>query len=229
MQTVYSWQCPKCGKKYVNGEEPTYCEEQLSLHAPAHPRADAATGLLATRCGAPILPLARPAEPFEEKASGGGTAPDGSLLAIAVSAVQGRGWPHLVLPEYESVEFTLNGRHSTLRVIVTAREEERQVIARAMLALKVPPVRRPAVAEYVTRANWAAIVGGFDFDFEEGLVRYRTGIDVDDCVLTEQMVNNVINASFCLADSGVRPTDEGDLRRNGPEGGAGADGRVRQT
>jgi hypothetical protein len=121
-------------------------------------------------------------------------------LATAVTAIQGRGWPHLVLPEYESVEFTMNGRHSTLRVIVTAREEQQQVIARAMMALKVPPVRRQAVAEYITRANWASVVGGFDLDLEEGFVRYRTGIDVDGCVLTEKMVNNLIETAFCLAD-----------------------------
>jgi len=52
--------------------------------------------------------------------------------------------------------------------------------------------RRPAVAEFIARANWGLIEGGFELDFESGAVRYKVGIDFTNAELTEQLVKNAI-------------------------------------
>lgn len=52
--------------------------------------------------------------------------------------------------------------------------------------------RRPAVAEFIARANWGLIEGGFELDFDSGAVRYKVGIDFTSVELTEQLVRNAV-------------------------------------
>jgi hypothetical protein len=56
----------------------------------------------------------------------------------------------------------------------------------------VPSDRRPAVAEFVLRANWRLIEGNFQMDFESGALRYATGIDFSGVELEESLVRNAI-------------------------------------
>ncbi len=215
MQTVYSWQCPKCGKKYVNGKEPTYCEQSFFLKTPGHPLADE-SGLVETRCGAPILPLEAPeaareespdmsdsidaCDPNEERISEEERAPDGPIMATVVSTIRACKWNFARYAEFPAVEFSLACKRTTVRVVVTAREPEQQVIVSSYLALKVPPERRPAAAEFIARVNYRCFTGAFDLDFENGSVRFRCGIDVEGGTLTEKMVDTLFGMTSYMAD-----------------------------
>ena len=46
-----------------------------------------------------------------------------------------------------------------------------QVIS--LIAIKADEENRPAVAEYLLRANYGMKTGGFDFDFNDGEISYR--------------------------------------------------------
>jgi hypothetical protein len=57
----------------------------------------------------------------------------------------------------------------------------------------VAPVdRRDECARLITHANAALIIGNFEMDYDDGLVRFRSGIDVTGVELAPQMVRNVI-------------------------------------
>ncbi len=43
----------------------------------------------------------------------------------------------------------------------------------------VPAEYRPAMAEFLTRANYGLRMGNFEMDFEDGEVRYKTSIGVE--------------------------------------------------
>ncbi len=62
MSNRFSWECPKCGRRYVNGREPTYCPQKFYLKVPTPPRAE--NNLVETFCGAPILRLVPPREAY---------------------------------------------------------------------------------------------------------------------------------------------------------------------
>ena len=210
MQTVYSWECPKCGKRYVNGKEPTYCEQSFFLKTPGHPLADADTGLMETRCGAPILPLtpprviprAAPSEAtWEEHVSDEARAGEGSIMETVLRVINARNWRHLVYGENTMVELSMGCRNSSIRLVANAREKEQQVIVYAITGTKVPPARRAAAAEFVARANHNFFVGGFDLDYDEGVVRFRCGIDVEGGVLTDKMVETLFDMTSFAADT----------------------------
>jgi hypothetical protein len=217
MRTIYAWQCPKCGKQYVNGEEPTYCERPLFLKTPGHPLADPESGLLETRCGAPILPLSpRVVVEAPSGASGAprrGTEltneaimtdedvhPDGPIMETIMRVINSRNWRHARYTRFPMVELSLNCAHSTVRMVATAREKEHQVIVCAWMAPKVPPERRVAVAEFFSRLNITYYVGSFDVDLDDGGVRFRVGLDVEGGELTDQMALNLFVMTAYVAD-----------------------------
>jgi hypothetical protein len=63
---------------------------------------------------------------------------------------------------------------------------------------KAPADRRGAVAEFVCRANWGMAVGNFEFDFDDGEVRFRVGIEYGTEELSPQMISNAV---LCAMDA----------------------------
>jgi hypothetical protein len=55
-----------------------------------------------------------------------------------------------------------------------------------------PAKRRPALGEFIARANWPLIEGRFQLDFDSGALRYAVGIDFTNAELTEPLVRNAI-------------------------------------
>jgi hypothetical protein len=211
MQTVYSWACPKCGKQYVNGSEPTYCDQSFFLKLPGDPRADADTGLVETKCGAPILPLTPrhvstdasncPGPISEEYVSDEAAAAIGPIMETVIRVLKSRDWRYARYAEHPMLEFSLGCKHASIRMVVTAREKEQQVIVYAMMSPKVPEARRAAVAEFFARVNYTFFIGGFDLDVELGGVRFRAGYDVEGGALTEKMVENLFDMTSHAADA----------------------------
>jgi len=66
--------------------------------------------------------------------------------------------------------------------------------------VNIPEDRRPAVAEYITRANYGLNVGNFEIDYTDGEVRYKSSIDVENTELTSARIHNVVYASVWMMD-----------------------------
>jgi hypothetical protein len=219
MRTIYKWECPKCGKRYANGEEPTYCEQSIFVRTPSHPLADPDSGMLELRCGAPILPLSQPQvaldvlstaseSPARETQSWSEAnmtdevaRTDGPIMATILRVIEGRKWRYARYVDRPSIELTLACQYCSIRIVATAREKEQQVIVYAMMGQRVPEARRAAVAEFITRVNDRYFIGSFNLDFEEGAICFRAGADVEGGGLTEKMVANLIDMASYAADA----------------------------
>ncbi|BBF23813.1 YbjN domain-containing protein [Sutterella megalosphaeroides] len=80
--------------------------------------------------------------------------------------------------EEQSVFYTgcqLDCRLRNCRLVVDVQDEILQCYAFAVE--KVEAARRPAVIEFVTRANWGFKRGAFECDLTDGEVRYHTYVD----------------------------------------------------
>lgn len=80
------------------------------------------------------------------------------------------------------------------------RERQEQFLFYSVPQAKVPEAVRPAVAEYITRANYGLAIGNFEMDFRDGEVRYKTSIDVEGGKLTHMMIKNLIYANVLTTD-----------------------------
>lgn len=66
--------------------------------------------------------------------------------------------------------------------------------------LTVPEDRRYAMAEFITRANYGMYIGNFEMDFDDGEVRYKSSLDVEDTELSFDMFKNILYPNVMTMD-----------------------------
>lgn len=60
------------------------------------------------------------------------------------------------------------------RVIIDLKGEgETGFVVYSIFPIKTPEAKRPAVAEFITRANYCLLNGNFEMDYDDGEVRYK--------------------------------------------------------
>ena len=89
-------------------------------------------------------------------------------------------WAFEKLPDRPLLRLPFQGKtarwHCFAQVRVTKDLE--QVLFYSVAPLAIPEESRLAVAEFITRANYAMALGNFEMDFSDGEVRFKTSIDV---------------------------------------------------
>ena len=63
--------------------------------------------------------------------------------------------------------------------VVVAQWSDAQLAVYCVCSLNVPPARRAAVMELVTRANYGLRLGCFELDLDDGEVRFRASLDFE--------------------------------------------------
>lgn len=79
-------------------------------------------------------------------------------------------------------------------------EKQARFIFYSIMGSNVPLDKRPAIAEYLTRANYGLRIGNFEMDFSDGEVRYKTSIDVEGEELTFKMWKSLVYANVSTMD-----------------------------
>lgn len=84
------------------------------------------------------------------------------------------------------------GKNGDLRCYAIVRVDLEEFLFYAVAPIKVPDEVRPAVAEYITRANYGLRIGNFELDYSDGEVRYKSSIDFEGQSLTADLLRNAI-------------------------------------
>lgn len=121
---------------------------------------------------------------------------DTSLLGVVKAYLAREEWDYLPLPDKPGVAFRFAGSHHEWDCFTIADDATGMVVFYSISPEKAPADRRAAVAEYITRANWAMPAGNFELDYEDGEVRFKTGIDVDEAHLTANLFDHVAEANI---------------------------------
>ncbi len=79
-------------------------------------------------------------------------------------------------------------------------EEDEIVLYVTRCPVFVPLERRAAAMEFLTRANFGLRMGHFEFDLEDGEVRYKTSIDVEGDRLTPALVRRLVRPNLVTMD-----------------------------
>ena len=109
-------------------------------------------------------------------------------------------WHPQRVEDQEVLQMGFNGKNGRWRCIAAAYDEQDQVVFYAVLDTQVPLEKRRLAAEYITRANYGLRLGNFEMDFEDGEVRCRAGIDVEDGKLVPTMIRNLAHCCCALMD-----------------------------
>lgn len=92
------------------------------------------------------------------------------------------------------------GDNGEWRCIAQARDDENQFVFYSVLEEVVPEDKLPLAAEYLLRAGYGLVMGAFELGFDDGEVRFRTGIDVDGGELTKEMIKNIVYFNLYTTD-----------------------------
>lgn len=86
-----------------------------------------------------------------------------------------------------------------LRILIFVREDS--YVVNAILNNFAEKERYAQVAEYLHRANYATSNGNFEFDYDDGEIRYKTYVNFDgDVVLSNQVIEESIFVPIFMFD-----------------------------
>ncbi len=84
------------------------------------------------------------------------------------------------------------GKNGEMRCYAQIHMELEQFMFYAVATVRVPEPVRPAVAEFLTRANYGMRIGNFEMDYADGEVRYKSSVDFENVELVPQLIRNTI-------------------------------------
>ncbi|MBW4652194.1 MAG: YbjN domain-containing protein [Kaiparowitsia implicata GSE-PSE-MK54-09C] len=83
-------------------------------------------------------------------------------------------WSFLRIQGEPALRLAFEGQNGSWNCYAKAREDAGQIVFYSLCPLAAPDDKRPAVAEFITRANYGMVLGNFELDFEDGEIRYKT-------------------------------------------------------
>lgn len=98
------------------------------------------------------------------------------------------------------LQMRFEGNHGKWQCFAHAKEEKQQFLFYSICLSKVPTERRQALAEFLTRANFGLLMGNFELDFEDGEIRFKTSIDVENFSLSPEIVKQYVYTNVLMMD-----------------------------
>ena len=131
------------------------------------------------------------------------------IAAEINSFLEGDDWHFSFEEERGLFRFNLSikGRMKSISYIVDVKEDEYIVYAISPISGdQDDPDMMAQLAEFITRANYGLKNGGFEMDYRDGEIRYRSYVDCDGQLPCEQVIKDsiyVVAATFSRYSDGI--------------------------
>jgi hypothetical protein len=126
--------------------------------------------------------------------------PDGPIAQAFLRVIESRAWRYSRDENTIMVGLTLPCSRVSVNLTAMLLDEGGQIEVIAKLPNKVPESRRPAAAEFITRANVELAIGCFLLDFVDGEVCFRTAIDTRGGAVGDEMIETLIDVAWHTAN-----------------------------
>ncbi len=123
-----------------------------------------------------------------------------NILDTAITFFKEDNWPFQQLEGQPILQIGFQGENGQWTCFAMAREEQAQFAFYSVCTARAPEARRPALAEFLTRANYGLIIGNFELDWTDGEIRYKTSMDVEGDRLTPALVKQMAYANVVTMD-----------------------------
>jgi hypothetical protein len=117
--------------------------------------------------------------------------PPQHLMTVALDFLRANGWPIPRRIDLEAVELDFEHDDVPWTCYLEARERERQVIFYSTLKDPVPRDRMSQLLEFIARANDGLAIGNFEIDLDDGALRFKTSVDVNNAELSEGLLGGL--------------------------------------
>lgn len=111
-------------------------------------------------------------------------------------------WAFEKLPDRPLLRLPFQGKSGRWNCFAQVRvtKDLEQVLFYSVAPVSVPEEQRSAVAEFITRANYAMALGNFELDFNDGEVRFKTSLDVTNVDVTLGLVKPMVYTNCLMMD-----------------------------
>lgn len=140
---------------------------------------------------------------FQEALEAGFKSPttDGQFFEEIVNFFEEDGWPFVQIEGEPLLQMVFQGENGKWTCYAKARDDQKQFVFYSLCPVNPPDSKRLAVAEFLTRANSGMIIGNFEMDFDDGEIRYKTSIDVEDDSLSSALIKRLVYANVMMMDA----------------------------
>lgn len=122
------------------------------------------------------------------------------LFKAITDFFQEDGWPYAEVGDEPALRLGFRGENGEWACYAQAQEEYGQFIFYSICPVNAPSERRMHIAELLTRANYGLILGNFELDFEDGEIRYKTSIGVEEQTLNDDLIKAVAYPNVLMMD-----------------------------
>jgi hypothetical protein len=129
-----------------------------------------------------------------------GVEPKIPLMDAVLQFFEDDGWDVTVQPDNPIVWMGFEGTNDEWKCCMQVRESEQQILFYSICPRRVDVSQRPAMAEFLTRANYGMVIGNFEMDYADGEVRFKTSVDVEDAHLTGALLHHIVYANLLMTD-----------------------------
>lgn len=126
----------------------------------------------------------------------------GRLLESALRHFDAAGWSYEHDPYIDLYRLRVMAQHAAYDCAVW--EHGNTLAFYVVLPEHVPPERRAAVAELITRFNHQILFGNFEMDYGDGEVRFRTSVDVGNGPLPPSEIGPMVQVALRMMDQHLR-------------------------
>lgn len=109
-------------------------------------------------------------------------------------------WKFRQLEDRPILQMGFSGRNGSWMCYAQAKNEQQRFIFYSVLEAKASPEKHPAIAEFLTRANYGLVLGNFEMDYSDGEIRYKTSVDVEGGDLTHEMIKTLVYTNVLMMD-----------------------------
>ena len=100
----------------------------------------------------------------------------------------------------QSICADLRGEVAMYRVVAQVDEEAELFQVYGYAPIRIPEGSRPAIAETVARANYGLRVGKFEFDVDQGEVRFQASQVLTDDGVDDGVIDRLITVTMAMLD-----------------------------
>lgn len=124
----------------------------------------------------------------------------GSLFDAVCKYFEDEEWIFLNLDSDSMLQMTYHGTNGRWSCYAQVGEEDQIVRFYSVCPVNVPETHLATAAEYLMRANFGLKTGNFEMDYTDGDVRYKTSLDVENAVISHELISNIVNANLATMD-----------------------------
>jgi hypothetical protein len=122
------------------------------------------------------------------------------LLGGVKAALVEMGWRFGEDAERLTLSMGYGAKNGVYYCVLHIHPQFRAVAFYTHVQCRAPEEKRPAMAEFLARVNYALWLGNFELDFRDGEVRYKTSLDLGDGELTTGMFASLVRSNIDTVD-----------------------------